>query len=104
MLNRLGDRAILVLALSPAAIFILVAFVLILGPRLTANPSQTQTAQATASAATTAPTAILPTATPTLVPTVIQTVAPTVVTTSTPKPGSIIIRLRSDDHANCCYL
>jgi hypothetical protein len=83
MLKRLGDRASLILALSPAAIFIIIAFILIVGPRLAAN--STATAPATdasvpAPTFTAAPTAAI---TPTNSP---QPVPPTVT------PETIIIR------------
>ena len=77
MLNRLGDRGILIVALSPAAIFILIAFIVIVGPRLTATPQVTGTPPAVTSpaptatampAATTAATSIPPTAAPTTTP------------------------------------
>ncbi len=69
MINRLGDRGILILALSPAAIFILIAFIVIVGPRLMATLQATPTATATAlPTATTAATVIPPTAAPTMTP------------------------------------
>ncbi len=86
MLKRLGDRAALIVALSPAAVFILIAFIAIVGPRLAATPTGTPQITVTAPAAATTAATLAPTSTATSSP------QPPPTATATVTPESLIIR------------
>jgi hypothetical protein len=86
MLNRLGDRGILVLALSPAAIFIIIVFIAVIGPRL--NASSTPEAVTLQAPGVIVVTATIPPTTAAPPATSPQPVMPTPTVT----PESIIIR------------
>ncbi len=77
MLKNLGDRELLMLALAPVAIFIIVAFILIVGPRIGLLPRGEATVTSTA-AATLALSATIAPPTPTVAPSPTASLTPSI--------------------------
>gem|GEM_PF-5770965 len=100
MLKNLGDRELLMLALAPVAIFIIVAFILIVGPRVgllpraTSNPTPSATATLAPTPTPLPPTfTVAPSATASQTPSMTPSIAPPTATiASATPPISILLR------------